>query len=62
MLFEKEKVSLAKASKIAGMNQIKFQTLLAHRGICIHYDGEHVSFAYLLSHTHTHTHTQIGSF
>lgn len=38
MLFEKEKVSLAKASKIAGMHQIKFQTLLAHRGICIHYD------------------------
>ena len=38
MLFQQEKISLAKASKIAGMNQIKFQTLLAHRGICIHYD------------------------
>lgn len=38
MLFQQEKISLAKASKIAGMNQIKFQTLLANRGICIHYD------------------------
>ncbi len=38
MLFQQEKISLAKASKIAEMNQIKFQTLLANRGICIHYD------------------------
>jgi predicted HTH domain antitoxin len=36
MLFQQEKISLAKASKIVGMNQIKFQTLLANRGI--HYD------------------------
>lgn len=38
MLFQQEKISLGKASEIIGMNQIKFQKLLAQRGICIHYD------------------------
>ncbi len=38
MLFQKEKISIGKASRIAGMNQIQFQQLLARRGICIHYD------------------------
>ena len=38
LLFQKEKISLGKASEIAGMNRIEFQTLLAKRGICIHYD------------------------
>ena len=38
MLFQQEKVSIGKASRIAGMNQIQFQQLLTDRGICIHYD------------------------
>lgn len=38
MLFQQEKVSIGKASRIAGMNQIQFQELLANRGISIHYD------------------------
>ncbi|NER39246.1 MAG: hypothetical protein F6J93_35730 [Oscillatoria sp. SIO1A7] len=33
-----ERVSIGKASQIAGINQIAFQELLARRGICIHYD------------------------
>ncbi|MFM6045154.1 MAG: UPF0175 family protein [Dolichospermum sp.] len=38
MLFEKEKVSLGKASKIAEMNYVEFQELLAKRNISLHYD------------------------
>ena len=38
MLFQQEKISIGKASQIAGMNQIEFQRLLANRNICIHYD------------------------
>ncbi|MEA5620824.1 UPF0175 family protein [Cronbergia sp. UHCC 0137] len=38
MLFEKEKVSLGKASKIAEMNYVEFQELLAQRNISLHYD------------------------
>ena len=38
MLFEKEKVSLGKASKIAEMNYVEFQELLAQRNIPLHYD------------------------
>jgi predicted HTH domain antitoxin len=38
MLFQQEKISIGKASRIAGMNQIEFQHLLAKRNICIHYD------------------------
>ena len=38
MLFQREKISIGKASQIAHMNQIQFQELLAKRGICIHYD------------------------
>lgn len=37
-LFQKELVTLGTASKIAGMHQIQFQSLLSDRGICIHYD------------------------
>lgn len=40
MLFQQEKISIGKASRIAGMNQIEFQHLLAKRNICIHYDVE----------------------
>lgn len=39
-LFEQERISLSRASKIAGMEIMDFQKLLANRGICIHYDVE----------------------
>jgi predicted HTH domain antitoxin len=38
MLFQQERITLGRASKIAGLNQIEFQRLLASRDICIHYD------------------------
>lgn len=37
MLFEKERLTLAKASLLAGMERLRFQHLLASRGIPIHY-------------------------
>ena len=37
-LFQQERVSLSRASKIAGIELMDFQKLLANRGICIHYD------------------------
>lgn len=40
MLFQKEKLTLAQASRFAGMNQIAFQHLLASRQIPMHYDVE----------------------
>ena len=39
-LFQQEQISLSRASKIAGMNAMSFQKLLANRGICVHYDVE----------------------
>jgi len=39
-LFQQERISLGRASKIAGMEIMSFQKLLAHRGICVHYDVE----------------------
>ncbi len=38
MLFEKEKLTLAQASRFAGMHRIAFQHLLASRHIPMHYD------------------------
>ena len=38
LLFQKDKISLGKASELAGMNQLRFQRLLASRNICIYYD------------------------
>lgn len=38
LLFQQEKLSLGKASEILGMPQIRFQRLIADRGICVHYD------------------------
>ncbi len=38
MLFEKEKLTLGKASRLAGIDQIQFQRLLASRRIPVHYD------------------------
>ena len=40
MLFEKEKLTLGQASKLAGINQFNFQHLLASRNISIHYGVE----------------------
>ncbi len=38
MLFQKEKLTLAQASRLAGMPRIQFQQLLASRQIPVHYD------------------------
>lgn len=40
MLFQKEKITLAQASRLAGMNRLQFQHLLASREIPLHYDVE----------------------
>ncbi|MCC5637830.1 UPF0175 family protein [Nostoc sp. CHAB 5844] len=37
MLFQKEKLTLAQASRLAEMNRIPFQHLLASRQIPVHY-------------------------
>ncbi len=37
MLFQKEKLTLAQASRLAGMTRIAFQHLLASRQISVHY-------------------------
>jgi predicted HTH domain antitoxin len=39
-LFQQERISLSRASKIAGIEIMDFQKLLASRGICVHYDVE----------------------
>ena len=36
-LFQKERLTLGQASRLAGMNQLEFQRLLAGRQIPIHY-------------------------
>lgn len=38
LLFKKEKLTLGQASKLAGMNQLQFQHLLASLKIPVHYD------------------------
>ena len=38
LLFQKEKLTLGQASKLARMSQLQFQHLLASRHIPIHYD------------------------
>lgn len=40
MLFQKEKLTLAQASRFAGMHRIAFQNLLASRHIPLHYGVE----------------------
>ncbi len=40
MLFQKGKLTLGQASKLAGMGQFQFQHLCATREIPIHYDSE----------------------
>ncbi len=39
-LFQQERISLGRASKIASMEIIGFQKVLAERGICVDYDLE----------------------
>jgi predicted HTH domain antitoxin len=39
-LFQQKRISLSRASKIAGIEIMNFQKLLANRGICVHYDVE----------------------
>ncbi|NJK76215.1 MAG: UPF0175 family protein [Microcoleus sp. SU_5_6] len=39
-LFRQERITLGRASKIAGMHLVDFQQLIASRGICVHYDIE----------------------
>jgi predicted HTH domain antitoxin len=38
MLFQKEKLSLGQASRLAAMDHLEFQHLLASRNISVHYD------------------------
>lgn len=38
MLFDQEKLTLGKASRLVGQDQIQFQRLLASRRIPVHYD------------------------
>lgn len=40
MLFQREKLTLAQASRFAGMHRVAFQHLLASRQIPVHYDVE----------------------
>jgi predicted HTH domain antitoxin len=38
LLYQKDKLTLGQASRLAGMSQLQFQFLLASRQIPIHYD------------------------
>ena len=38
LLFQKEKLTLGQANRLAGVNQLQFQHLLASRQIPVHYD------------------------
>jgi len=38
LLYQKDKLTLGQASRLAGMSQLQFQFLLASRRIPIHYD------------------------
>ena len=38
LLFEREKLTLAQASRLAEMSRFQFQNLLASRGLSVHYD------------------------
>lgn len=40
LLFQRENLTLGKASRILGMTQLEFQALLANRNLYIHYDVE----------------------
>lgn len=38
LLYQKEKLTLAQASRLAGLSRLQFQHLLASRQISVHYD------------------------
>jgi predicted HTH domain antitoxin len=38
LLFQKDKLALGQTSRLAGMNQLQFQHLLASRQVSVHYD------------------------
>jgi predicted HTH domain antitoxin len=40
LLFQKERLTLGQASRLADMDRLRFQHLLASRGIPMHYDVE----------------------
>jgi predicted HTH domain antitoxin len=40
LLFQQERLTLAQASRLADMDLLRFQHLLASRGISVHYDLE----------------------
>ena len=40
LLFQKERLTVGQASGLAGMDRLRFQHLLASRGIPMHYDVE----------------------
>jgi predicted HTH domain antitoxin len=40
LLFEKDRITLGQASSLAGLDRLRFQHLLASRGIPVHYDVE----------------------
>lgn len=40
LLFQKERLTVGQASRLAGMDRLRFQHLLASRGIPMHYDVE----------------------
>jgi predicted HTH domain antitoxin len=40
LLFQKERLTTGQASRLAGMDRLRFQHLLASRGIPMHYDVE----------------------
>lgn len=38
LLFQQDRLSLGKAAELLDMSQVRFQRLIAERGICVHYD------------------------
>ncbi|NER99781.1 MAG: UPF0175 family protein [Symploca sp. SIO1B1] len=40
MLFQKNRISIGKARRLAGINLLEFQREISERSICIHYDVE----------------------
>jgi predicted HTH domain antitoxin len=40
LLFAQDRLTLAQASRLSGMDRLRFQHLLASRGIPVHYDVE----------------------
>jgi predicted HTH domain antitoxin len=38
LLFERERLTLGQAARLADMDRLRFQHLLASRGISVHYD------------------------